>query len=198
MPLLPVAATAKERCNVDPEFGYFYLTNNQLVEGCFGTVCWGDAGSVNTDDIFLSDQSIDQIVLKKKGYYLATYTITGFVSNPATSTTPTQGPACCDKFQFALYLNEGDQPIPGSTYAGSTLSFNPPSGVTIDDGECATEIVGQVIFRVNEKDSIIQLVNQSENSVRLDNEAGTNQCYKFGNNVSASIAIQRLSNLQID
>lgn len=206
LPLLPVKADAKNhdssssdssQCEkFDPEFGYFYITHDELVEGCFETVTWTDAGSVNTDDIFLAPHSIDQIILKKKGYYLATYTVTGFVSNPATTNTPTQGPVCCDKFQFALYLNEGDQPIPGSTYAGNTESVLGQSN--IDSGPCVTEVVGQVIFRVNERNSVLQLVNQSENSVQLVSDAGTNNCSKFGPNVSASIAIQRLSNLQID
>lgn len=188
---------------VDPQFGYFYLTEEQLVENCFDTVSWANAGSVNTDGIFIDSSNPDRIVLVKKGIYLATFTVTGnvvFISDAtAAATVATTTGICCDKFQFALYLNEGDSPIPGSTYAGSTLSF-PTSGTTQTPGrgECSTEVVGQVIFRVNDRNSFIQLVNQSENNVELDNEAGTNCVQKFGNNVSASIAIQRLSGLNID
>lgn len=188
----------------DPQFGYFYLTEEQCVETCFDSVSWENAGSVNTDGIFIDSSNADRIVLKKKGYYLVTYTVTGEVffknGNTAdTANTPAQPePGCCNKFQFALYLNEGYEPIPGSTYAGNNQNFNPPAAPDYIRGECATEVVGQVIFRVNEKDSFIQLVNQSENNVLLDNEAGTNCPQKFGFNVSASIAIQRLSGLNLD
>jgi len=186
----------------DPQFGYFYLTEEQCVEACFDTVSWENAGSVNSDGVFIDPSNADRIILKKKGYYLVTYTLTGepFLKNGTADTTdtPVQIENCFAKFQFALYLNEGYEPIPGSTYAGNT-PFLPcvgsPNGIS---GEIPTEIVGQVIFRVNEKDSFIQLANQSEISFLLDNEAGT--CYppKFGYNVSASIAIQRLSGLNID
>ncbi|MCE5316924.1 MAG: hypothetical protein LLG04_06125 [Parachlamydia sp.] len=184
----------------DPQFGYFYLTEEQCVEACFDTVSWENAGSVNTEGVFIDSSNADRIILKKKGFYLATYTLTGeaFLKKDGTVDTTslqTQLENCFAKFQFALYLNEGDEPIPGSTYAGNTPflpCISAPNGVS---GESATEIVGQVIFRVIEKDSFIQLVNQSETSFLLDNEAGT--CYppKFGFNVSASIAIQRLSGL---
>ncbi|MCE5316627.1 MAG: hypothetical protein LLG04_04610 [Parachlamydia sp.] len=187
---------------VDPQFGYFYLTEEQEVEACFDTVSWANAGSVNTNGIFIDSSNPDRIILVKKGIYLATFTVTGtaiFISdaNAAENVASVSG-ICCEKFQFALYLNEGEFPIPGSTYAGSTLSFPTQVTQTPGRGECSTEIVGQVIFRVNDKNSFLQLVNQSENNVDLNNEAGTNWVQKFGNNVSASIAIQRLSGLNID
>ncbi|MCE5316626.1 MAG: hypothetical protein LLG04_04605 [Parachlamydia sp.] len=199
--------TAEAGDTPDPEFGYFYLEDGQFVQACFGTVSWEHAGSVHTDDVFIDSSNNDRIILKKKGYYLATFTLTGRVSNPVGATANAPAPAastpaiidgiCCQKFQFALYLNEGDDPIPGSTYAGSTLFFSdPPSAQT--EGSCNTEVVGQVIFRVSDRNSFIQLVNQSENSVLLDDNAGTSNREKFGDNVAVSIAIQRLSGLNID
>lgn len=215
MPLLPVSIEAKSHdssssssqpcCDdrPDPQFGYFYLTEEQCVEECFDTVSWEDAGSVNTDGVFIDSANPDRIVLKRKGYYLATFTVTGEVfrkvaadGSNAAATPAVLGGICCEKFQFALYLNEGDQPIPGSTYAGnSQFVYDATAGVP---GACSTEVVGQVIFRVNDRNSFIQLVNQSENAFLLDNEAGTNYPPKFGFNVSASISIQRLSNIHIE
>ena len=112
----------------DPQFGYFYLTEEQCVEACFDTVSWENAGSVNSDGVFIDPSNADRIILKKKGFYLVTYTLTGeaFLKKDGTADTtdtPAQIENCFAKFQFALYLNEGYEPIPGSTYAGNTPFF---------------------------------------------------------------------------
>lgn len=163
-------------CPDSPQFGYFYVTNDQtLPGGQFAEVFWIDSGSVHTDGIFVNPSDPCEILLQKRGVYLATYIVTG--DNQADQAQPEQ------QFQFALYLNDGETPIPGSTYATYT------GGQTE-----AINMKGSVIFHVSEKNSTLALVNQCENTVEIDNDAGTNNTGEFGNNVSASLVIRRLSN----
>lgn len=163
-----------------PEFGYFYVTNDDFATlGSLEEVFWFLASSVHTDDIFIDPSDPCDILLKKPGLYLATYIVTGEIQT-ATKEQPSNG------FQFALYLNRdiGTSPIPGSTYGtGQAFPGQEPN------------IGGRVIFRVTERNSTLALVNQCENTVILDNDVGTDNVQEFGNNVSVSLYVQRLSSL---
>lgn len=171
--------SVQDKCkHKDPEFGYFYLVSDQTVDGNeFDPVSWELAGSVNTDDIFIDSSDPTKIILKKRGYYLVNYIVTADVITEAANPDP--------GFQFALYLNDSSLPIAGSTY-GTGLTSNGP------------QVNGQVVFRVDEIKSTLQLVNQCENSVELDNDVGTDNTNEFGFNVSGSLVIQRLSNLKFE
>lgn len=179
------SSSSSSSCHAqDPEFGYFYLTVDQLIKGgCFEPVNWAQAGSVNTDDIFINPSDSTNILLKKPGYYLVTYSLTVDEGPAAVKPVGSDGPV---GFQFALYLNDSNVPLSGSTYAQGTLN------------EEAIQLNGQVIFRVNAPDSNLRLVNQCEFTVELDNDAGTNNIAEFGPNVSGSMVVQRLSNLKFE
>jgi hypothetical protein len=172
----------------DPRWGYFYLTEtiDDLYPG--EPVDWdgpvNGIQQIHSEGVFVNPDDSTTIILKHPGTYLVTYSLTVEESNDNVSDTEP------GNVQFALFLN--DSIVPGSTYAiGNAYSSDFISyflGVLID---AESQIYGQVLVVVNDYNSLLALVNECGNLVDLSAQAGTDDP-NFGNNVSASILIQRI------
>ena len=155
------------------DFGYFYVQNAQVINGptaggVYSSVVWDQSKDEHTSDIHINPNDLDEIIIEDRGTYVAHFTILGHPSTVGQTT-----------YRFALLLN--GQLVPGSVYA-----------VTADANDPIEELVGQVVFRVNSKDSVLRLVNDSvdASNVTLDNIAGHSGA---ADNVTASIFIEQLN-----
>jgi hypothetical protein len=161
----------------DKRFGYFFLTTGQTVDS-LEPVEWNYSNSILDDehDIQLSDLDPTKIILKHQGYYRVRYSLT-LNSNAGPTIDP-------GDIQFALYLYNGSTLVDGTTYA---------VGNAFVDAE--PQLNGQQIIQVLYPKSSLQLVNQCEFVASLISDAGTDDTNEWGPNVSASILIEKLADL---
>lgn len=151
-------------------YGYFYVTDEQALAAISGDtyacVEWNPAFALETHEVFLDSEDSCNIILEDKGVYLVTYTV--------TAENLTDG-----NFKFALLLN--GELIPGSIYGSSTTS---------DGDDDVEQLVGQVIFEVDSKNSALRLVNDTNFEVDLVSISDGN-----GDSATASILIEKINKL---
>jgi hypothetical protein len=154
------------------DYGYFYVNNAQSIGGptaggLYSGVIWDQSNDEHSHDIHINSNNLDEIVIEDRGTYVAHFTTFG--------TPSTEGQT---SYRFGLELN--GELVPGSIFA-----------VTANADDPIEELVGQVVFRVTEKDSVIRLVNDSADNanVTLANIAGHSGA---ANNVTASLYIEQI------
>lgn len=166
--------------NDNPRYGYFFTDDDQDLD-TFDAVNWDSDKSTSSPGIFVNAENSHFIQIADTGVYLVTYNLTVELNGTDSD---------AGDVQFALYLNNGELPIPGTTYG---------VGNAINDGtRFEPQLTGQAVIRIFERNTLLSLNNQCENSVELDDDVGTDNPDDFGFNVSGSIYIQRIDSLLPD
>lgn len=180
----------------DPRWAYVYVDDSQnLIPD--QPVDWGFRNNgVFSNGVFIKKDDTQAVIIKNPGVYLVTYITTVRVVDDESMAD--DGDA-----QFALYLNneivDGSIYGTGNAYSDLFISavFNSALDNDVDqDYDAQSQIRGQVIFRVREEYSRLCLRNHCENELNIDNSVGTDTTSGdpdfWGNNVSASMIIQRI------
>ena len=179
-------------CQQTPaQWGYFFINDpdNEQILDPGDAVNWNVTNATSSSGIFISPSDNTQITITYPGVYEVIYTTEPvYPREPdafnASYTLESNLAAPFGDVQFALYLNSGSSPIPGSTYAIGDVGFG--NGV---------ECTGQVIFTVFSGPANLSLNNQCETSILLTAETGTGDLATYGPNVAASLAIQRIDTI---
>lgn len=156
-----------------PRWGVF--TNSTNIEVDSGDPIPWLGFSTESDGITTDSTDSSKIVIEHSGVYIVNYILTlegvDFGDTDA---------------QFALFLNEGATPVPGSTFAIADIG----SGDIDNEATFIRQLVGQAIVHVTRGNSTLQLFNWSPFDVELISDIiDTNP---WGDNVSASLLIQRV------
>jgi hypothetical protein len=174
----------------DPSWAYAYITASQTLNST-DPVTWNGNNGTFSEGVFLSFDDPTLLVIKHPGIYIVSYSTTVEVVTPNSD----QGDA-----QFALFLNENI--VPGSIYGvGNAFSSDFITSVFTGAGmsgsfDTETQCNGQVIVKVKDHNSVLSLKNHCENTLSLSATAGTDELQVWGNNVAASIAIQKIDKLE--
>jgi hypothetical protein len=176
----------------DPRWGYAFLSNSQTLVSN-EPVSWSGEQGTFSEGVYLNIADPTIVIIKHPGVYLVRYSTT--VEVLATSDGTDDGDA-----QFALYLNESI--VPGSIYGvGNAYSSDFITyyfDAIFDDDlvyDAETQCNGQVILKVRDHFSQLTLKNHCENVLELSATAGTDDPIDWGNNVAASIFVERIDKI---